>query len=615
MKIRVKVKHILLTVVGFLFFIPITTVFVIPQVQLYVGGKQLAAGEMIGKEKILKVLEMPLFPDQRWEIIRKYMMDGGISRQFDVYVGPSSTQVNHHSQGINFTWEEKLPYLKDYLAKGPIDGYLTTAATQLSYFYQREAKFDQADEVLKLASDRYSRSQFSFNQEELELERIKLSIKYSDYEAAGKLIAELKKKVTSGNYHLIGSLANLEAEVMIREGRLKEGYEFVTTELQEYHQKWEEEKLEHSEDVDRGTPVALEQLESLKEYLQRALEKQNEGVTTVKGKIVRSDGTAVPYAGVFLRQEQAVNHSVMDEEPYQLVTDENGKFEFTGVIPGSYQLYLGLTFDQIDGWTWPVEYGDWIHIDGQETEKLNITLHPLIELHSPVNQDVIESDTMEFSWEPVNGAAYYDIHLGVEFDSGSIGTVFKTGIEENRLTVPLEELYNQQVGVMFEDTEDWSSVDPVSILAFTNRENKFSWSVKAFRQNGEMITQSNGYRLNEDSIGNLPFFYLQARDMTEADELFLDKKVEQAFEKYKEDYAKNPHDHHSLRMIVRMMGIEASQTGKTREEAVLPYLIKWAEVSKDPNVTLELADYYHKERNWEEYDYWYEKYLKLKDSN
>ncbi|MGM0902218.1 MAG: carboxypeptidase regulatory-like domain-containing protein [Bacillota bacterium] len=615
MKIKLKVKHIILTVVGFLFFIPITTVFIIPQAQLYVGGKQLAAGEMNGKEKILKALEKRLFPDQRWGIIQKYIMDGGVSQPFDVYVGPSSTQVNHHAQGINFTWEEKLPYLKDYLAKGPIDGYLTTAASQLSYYYQREANFEKADEVLKQASARYSSSQYSFNQEELELERIKLHIKQSNYEAAEELIDELKTKVTPGNHHIVGSLASLEAEVMLREDRLEEGYDLVTHQLQEFNEQWEEEKRAHPEDSDVGTPVALEQLLSLKGYLERALEKQNNGVTTVKGKVVRSNGKAVPNAGVFLRQEQAVNHSVMEDEPYQMVTDEDGNFEFTGVLPGNYQLYLGLTFDQIDGWAWPVEYGDWIQIDGQETERLEATLHPLLELHSPVNQEVIETDTMEFSWEPVNGAAFYDIHLGVELGSGSIGTVFKTGIEENHLTVSLEELYNQQVGVMFEDTEDWSSVDPISILAFTNTENKFSWSVKAYSQNGEMITQSNGYRLNEDSIGNLPFFYLQARDMTEADELFLDKKVEQAFEKYKDEYADNPNDYHSLRMIVRMMGIEAAQTGKTRAEAVLPYLIKWAEVSKDPDVTLELADYYHKERNWEEYDYWYEKYLKLKDSN
>ncbi|MBY0098335.1 carboxypeptidase-like regulatory domain-containing protein [Mesobacillus maritimus] len=609
MKIRLKVKHLIFIIVGLLVVIPLTTFIIMPQAQLYIGGKQLAAGEPIGKEKIVQVLEQPLFPNQRWGIIRKYMMDDGGSQRFDVYVGPSSTQVNNQSPGLHFTLEEKKPYLKEYLAKGPVDGYLTTAATLLSHDYQQEGKFNKADEVLKEASERYSTSQFSFNQEELELERIKLRISQTNYEGAKELIEELKDKITSENFHSVGMLASLEAEIMLREGRLEEGYELVNSELEDYQQKWEEEKQEHPEDPDMGTPVALEHLESLKGYLERTMDMQSDGVTTVKGKIVRSDGKAVPYAGVFLRQEQAVNHSVLEDEPYQVLTDEDGNFEFSGVISGSYQLYLGLTFDQIDGWTWPFEYGDWIQIDGQETEYVEVTLHPLLELQSPVNQEAIKTDTMEFEWEPVEGAAYYDIHLGVELDSGSIGTLFKTGIVGNTLTVPLEELYNQQVGVMFEDEEDWSSVDPVSILAFTNTENKFSWSVKAYSQDGKMITQSNGYRLDEENIGNLPFFYLQERKMTEADKLFLDKKVKLAFEKYKENYAKNPQDFHSLRMIVRLMGIEAMQTGKTREEAVLPYLIKWAEVSEDANTMFELADYYHKRREWKEYDSWYKRYM------
>jgi len=609
MKIRLKVKHLIFILIGLLVVIPLTTFIIMPQAQLYIGGKQLAAGEPIGKEKIVQVLEQPLFPNQRWGIIRKYMMDDGGSQQFDVYVGPSSTQVNNQPPGLHFTLEEKKPYLKEYLAKGPVDGYLTTAATMLSHVYQQEGKFNKADEVLKQASERYSTSQFSFNQEELELERIKLRISQTKYEGAKELIEELKDKITSENFHSLGMLASLEAEIMLREGRLEEGYELVNSELEDYQHNWEEEKQEHPEDPDMGTPVALEHLESLKGYLERTMDMQSDGVTTVKGKIVRSDGKAVPYAGVFLRQEQAVNHSVLEDEPYQVLTDEDGNFEFSGVISGSYQLYLGLTFDQIDGWTWPVEYGDWIQIDGQETEYVEVTLHPLLELHSPVNQEAIKTDTMEFEWEPVEGAAFYDIHLGVELDSGSIGTLFKTGITSNTLTVPLEELYNQQVGVMFEDEEDWSSVDPISILAFTNTENKFSWSVKAYSQDGKMITQSNGYRLDEENIGNLPFFYLQEREMTEADKLFLDKKVKLAFEKYKENYAKNPQDFHSLRMIVRLMGIEAMQTGKTREEAVLPYLIKWAEVSEDANTMFELADYYHKRREWKEYDSWYKRYM------
>lgn len=611
MKIKLKVKHLVMTLLGLLLVIPLAMFLIVPQVQLYMGGKQLAAGEAGGKEKIAQVLERSLFPEQRWNLIREYMIDDGGPQQFDVYVGPSFTQVSNQSVEMKFTWDEKLPYLKEYLADGPLDGYLVSVARQLGYFYQREGRFEKADEVFIQAAERYSGSTYQVYRNELNLERIKLRILQSDYRFATELIDEMKQAIEPEDYHMWGSLVHLETQVYMKEGKQEEAYQLVTQELAEYKQKWEEEKEVHPEDEEEWIPVALEQLESIKNEIERAIEQQRDGMTTVKGRVVRSTGEAVPNVGVFLRKEDSVHRSLMEDEPYQLVTDQQGNFEFTGVIPGNYQLNLGLTFEQIDGWTWPVEMEDWIIISGQETEKLEVTLHPLLELEAPVNQAEIKTNTMEFAWEPVEGAAYYDLHLGVESESGSVSTVFKTRIEGNRLTVPLEELYNQQVGVMFEDSEDWTTVDPVSILAFTNTENKFSWSVKAYRQDGEMITQSNGYRLDEESIGNLPFFYLKAREMTEADQLFLAKKVKQALAKYKEDYAENPNDSHSLRMIVRMIGIEAAHSERTREEVALPYLLKWAEISNSPDAAYELAAYYHKKRDWEEYHRWYGRYLQL----
>ncbi|WP_139195394.1 carboxypeptidase-like regulatory domain-containing protein [Mesobacillus persicus] len=570
----------------------------------------MAEGEADGKEKVLQALESPIFPEQRWNLIRRYMLDDGISNRFDVYVGPSSTQVNNQSLEMRFTWEEKFPYLQRYLESGPIDGYLTTTARQLSFYYQREDQLEKADEALRLASERYADSQYSSNKFELESERIKMFLKHADVEKARSLIDKAKEKLTQEDFHQIGALASLEAEVVIHERGLDEALDFTEKELEIYQQKYADEQRQFPDHLE-GRPVALEQLESLKQHLESAVHQNSRGNTTVKGKVIRSDGKPVANAGVFLREEHSVHHSVFEDEPYQLVTDKEGNFEFSRVIPGSYQLYLGLNFDQIDGWTWPVQYDEWVEIDGQESETLEVTLHPLLELHGPVNQETVTTEEVKFAWEEVEGAASYDIHLSVNLESGSIGTTFKENVKGNQLTVSVEELYDQPVGIVFEDTEDWSSVDPVSILAFTNTENRFSWAVRAFDKNGEMITQSNGYRLDEETIGNLPFFYLKERELSEADQLFLDKKVEQAYQQYKEDYENDPNDRHSLRMIIRLIGAEASQSGHTRDEVALPYMIKWAEKSKSPEVAFDLAQHYYEKRAWKEYLYWYNRYVEL----
>lgn len=588
----------------------LTALLIQPQVNLLLGERQMAKGEAGGKENVLQALESPIFPNQKWSLIKRYMLDDGISNRFDVYVGPSSTQVNNQSLEMRFTWEEKFPYLQKYLESGPIDSYLTTTAKQLSFYFQREGQLEKADEALRQASERYADSQYSSNMFELESERIKMFLKHADFETARSLIDKAKEKLTNEDFQQIGALARLEAEVIINERGLDKALDFTEKELEEYQQKYAEEQRQFP-NQNEGRPVALEQLESLKQHLESAVNQNSRGITTVKGKVVRSDGKPVANAGVFLREEQSIHHSVVEDEPYQLVTDKEGKFEFNGVIPGSYQLYLGLNFDQIDGWTWPVQYDDWVEVGGQESETLEVILYPLLELYEPVNQEAVTTEKVKFAWEEVDGAAYYNLHLGIDLESGSIGTVFKENVIGNELTVSVEELYDQSTGIVFEDTEDWSNVDPISILAFTNTENRFSWSVRAFDKNGKMITQSNGYRLDEDTIGNLPFFYLKEREMTEADRLFLDKNVEQAYQQYKEDYENDPNDRHSLRMINRLIGAEASQRGRTRDEMALPYLKKWAELSSSPETAFDLARYYSEKRAWKEYHYWYNRYIEL----
>lgn len=124
---------------------------------------------------------------------------------------------------------------------------------------------------------------------------------------------------------------------------------------------------------------------------------------------------------------------------------------------------------------------------------------------------------------------------------------FRSHIATNKTDVPVEDLYNHTVGLSMSDDEP-NSVDPITLLAFTNPNNRFSWSVDAFDENDELLTRSNGYRLGNDTIGHLPFFYLKMRTLTEADQLLLDKKFTEALEAYKV----NPEDKHSERMIKRL---------------------------------------------------------------
>ena len=62
------------------------------------------------------------------------------------------------------------------------------------------------------------------------------------------------------------------------------------------------------------------------------------------------------------------------------MTDSQGHYSFQHVIPDSYQLYIGLNYEQIDGYTWPVSPNEWMDVKASGTYEQNIVLRPLLEL-------------------------------------------------------------------------------------------------------------------------------------------------------------------------------------------------------------------------------------------
>lgn len=129
-----------------------------------------------------------------------------------------------------------------------------------------------------------------------------------------------------------------------------------------------------------------------------------------------------------------------------------------------------------------------------------------------------------------------------------------------------------------------------------------------------MITRSNGYRLNEDTVGNLPFFYLQSRSLTAADQLVKAQKLEQALEAYRHDYARDPQDDHALKMLVHLMTAKASYTkDKSLEAATIPLLVKLVELRPTADSVFNLALYYYEQSDWKSYNHYYSWFLELRD--
>ncbi len=614
MKIRMKVKHLVYMVAGILILIPLLTNVLFPHVELFLAEKKINAGKVEAKQEILELLTTTPVSTKKWELIQTYMIEDGVSGQYDIYVSPSFTMGGHSmdEQPIRFTQEEKIPYLEDYVKNGPVDWYLQRAAKILSFIYQSDGDFHNAKDVLYETSQRFPPME-SYLRDELLIERIRIAKNQGEYDEANQYIEELLGTLGEEHSDITAQIAQLRAEIILHQGDSELALEEVKDAIQDYEEEFDKEMKEIPES-ERDHVDTIENrvyYQSLK-ALERSLSVDKNAVKpiTVSGKVVRSDGTPLSGVGVFLRDEKNASRSVSPEDTFQAVTDKDGRFEFGGVVPNNYQITLGFYSEQISGWNWPISLDEWIKVDGSENITYDIVLQKLIEIKEPVNEKVIKDDSVRFEWEAVEGAAFYDIGFGFDIEGGSISTGFITDIKDTKIDIPIDDIYNLNGGGIISDED---GVDPLSLLAYTNPENRFHWNVIAYDENGELITKSNGYRLDDKTIGNLPFFYLKERELTNADRLLLDYKVDEALEEYKENYVENPDDIHSLRMITRLIGAKEEDYRITEKEETIPYLEELAIKSPSESTTWRLAMHYYEQYDWANFHKWFDPYLDKKE--
>lgn len=609
MKIRMKVKHLLFTIIGILITIPLITWVIKPQVHYYWTNKQLEQGKAIDKSDLFNLLDSRYIMDsQKWEMIQSYMIENVV--EYDLFISPSFSHVNHMA-GLVFTLEEKVPYIKWYIKDGPINDYYTSAIKLLVHYYETNHQYDKAEQLLDdalqhLAKQKYL--EYDWLNEELHLEQAQLAINQKKYSEAIAILQNLTDDVD--DYYLQAKIDKKRIEMLQQQGKLKEAYKEAKEALTDY----EADQISANEVIDGLTDVH-EELLAIQTNIKNALKYDNHKLSKIKGRILRSDGKPLANVGVYLKSEHNAHKSVSSSEPFQIKTDAKGYFEFNNVLPGSYQIALGLMFDQIDGWTWSVEMDDWIDVSGHADIHYPITFHPLLNIESPVNEEEITDNHVNFSWEKVEGAAYYNLSLGIETRSGgTISNVFKTHIKNHKVKVPVDDLYIHGFGISFSG-DDLETADTESLLAFTHTDNRFFWYVEAYDKDGNLFTQSNGYRLDKENIGNLPFFYLKERQMTKADQLLLDKKFHEALTAYKTNYENNNDDLHSLLMITRIFDAMSTVQNETEDEEVIPYFIALAEKTDSRRAQYRLIEYYYDKQNWNEFHKWFERYATSNDNH
>lgn len=604
MKVKMKIKHLFLLLIGLFSLFILTTSFFLPTFQSWAISKQISNGNYeAAKEEILKQLDSN--SSNRYDLIKDYMIEPQqTNNRFDVYIGPTMTQFGSISTNRLFSLDESEPYLRKYIKEATPDGYLRRTVEILRQYYVRKANWEQAKEVVTEGLERFPKNHYNYT--DLKLMLIELEVAADNEEKARELINELREAADTVYQDVFLQLDLLEAKLLVQKGEKGEAYSFLQKKIEDYAQ-WHDDLLSDMKEengyIDEwtGSPYYHE-LRLLKSNIEPLLAGEEE-ISVVAGKVVKSNGEPVANAGVFLRGENEVHRSVTEFEKYETVTAADGSFIFEGVLPGNYQIHTGFLFEQIDGWSRPVEMDDWVEVEKGSRIEYPIVLTPLIDTHSPANYETITDDEVTFSWGDFQGASSYSLFGTTEFEGGSSSYQLYSGIKDTKLTVSLEELYGKGGGIVLMGEEQM--LEAGSILGFANRDGLFSWYVRAYDKNGKAIGQSNGYRLREETMGDLPFFHLKAREYTEADKLLFKGKIDEALKKFKESVAKNPEDAHSLRMITRLGGLDSNF--QITEES-LPHWLQLAEIAPNETVLSDIVNHYYKRANWSEFEKWFSRY-------
>ncbi|KOP67543.1 hypothetical protein AMS62_21575 [Bacillus sp. FJAT-18019] len=613
MKIRIKIKHLVLGVLSVILLF-IVLHMISPRIELMIAQKQVEQGNHESKAKILSLIHNTKSAKQKWKLIEKYVIepkDIELNHRFDVFVSPGFTMASGDVDGkIHFTQEEGMPLLHQYVQGASAGRFLMFAAVQLSNYYAMDGDLQAAADLLEIIINKFendipngmnSDRAFSSYLYELKLELASLYDGLDQPEQAAKQYEYLADAPYGGRDDITGKAAMHYSEMLLRRGSPKAAKEILNR-LSESSRR---------RDINSEVTSRINQLNN---RLQKILD--GESLSTVGGTVQSREGEPMPFVGVMLRKKIDQYHSPLTSEPYQMLTDAKGQYRFEGVEAGSYQLAMGLNYEQVDGRAWSLDAGDWVEVARGSQQSINVTMQPLIQLRTPVNNEEIGDEAIYFEWDSFPEAAYYKVNIGMQLQDGrTIMTSIANYIEGNSLWVSVQDLYDQKVGISIGDSNDWTTVEPGGVIGFANPEGSFFWSVDAYREDGTRLTSSSGYRLNEHTIGSLPYFLLKEREETPEDRLVLNRKYDEALKGYTQKVELYPGDIHSLRMKLRLLQLKdllAEETASKGSKETLIALEAMIQQRPAPTYLWELADYFYNYEEWDKYNEAFDRFLSVR---
>ncbi len=389
-------------------------------------------------------------------------------------------------------------------------------------------------------------------------------------------------------------ILELSADINALMGNKAEAEALYHILLEKYQEDIDRDK-EHSQQTDAPSNSYYTER---KQYIEEKISVLgNEPTSTgrVSGSISLK-GEALPAIDVFLQPQEKNNQYRIGSstgDALWAISNNQGEFSFSYVPPGRYSLGLLVSPQAIGevvlkGGFFPKST---LYVAEGESYSWDFEFVDTMEVISPNIDTEVTGDAVHFQWSEVEDAAYYTLTLGSY--GGALGGTFSNYLDKlfytNEAILTGKELSYANGALGMDDEGPL----PETIMGFGLPGIKYYWSVNAHDENGNIITSSWGYG-SENTDFHFPY-----RELTEGDQLLMDRRLEEAIAAYEAAIAENPSDNYSKAMLAKIYSISDTRGYRhTDFKKALAYYTQLYTNTKDPvflnhmmNINNEMENY------------------------
>jgi tetratricopeptide (TPR) repeat protein len=280
--------------------------------------------------------------------------------------------------------------------------------------------------------------------------------------------------------------------------------------------------------------------------------KDNPGIVgTCKGRAT-VDGIGIEGVKVYIKDKAIYKEDYFSSTPDFpfIVTDKDGYYFIDNVLPGEYDIGIGISPGEILGKA---------YLDNKDSQKVlepggvltnNFVFNTAIEILSPDDKIEVRENKLVISWQQMEGAESYGLVTGLINEGSYASSIFvndikkKAGAATNEITIDIGQIIPEFMG--FASFYDEGRPTPDTLLGLYDGA-RVLYGIEAYSKDGRLIGSSMPVIKTE----KLPRHFVLVTQELEGDKLVKEEKYEEARDWFEDYLFKNPEDEHSLYVLAR----------------------------------------------------------------